>query len=68
MFATSAMLIISGGLCLLLVVFAFYKLKPQDGEPRSAWVSSDFRGSAVAMGLLVLVIVGVSLLIKGIAA
>ena len=62
------MLIVSGLLCLVLVAFAFYKLKPHDGEPPSVWVSSDFRGSAVAMGLLVLVLVGISLLIKGIVA
>jgi hypothetical protein len=68
MFATSAVLIISGVLCLFLVGFAFYKLRPQEGHAPSAWVSSDFRGSVVAMGLLVLVIIGVSLLIKGIVA
>ena len=68
MFGTSAILIISGVLCLLLVAFAFHKLKPQDGQPTSVWVSSDLRGSAVAMVLLVLVLLGVSLLIKGIVA
>jgi uncharacterized membrane protein YidH (DUF202 family) len=68
MFATSAVFFIAGALCLLLVGFAFYKLRPQEGQAQSAWVSSDFRGSVVAMGLLILVIIGVSLLIKGIAA
>jgi hypothetical protein len=66
MFGTSAVLVISGLLCLVVVGFAFHKLKPQDGEAPSVWVSSDFRGSAVAMVLLVLVLVGISLLIKGI--
>jgi hypothetical protein len=63
---TSALLIISGVVCLLLVALAFYKLAPQDGRPPSVWVSTDFRGTAVAMGLLVLSLVGVSLLIKGV--
>jgi hypothetical protein len=61
----SIALILAGIGCLLLGGFVVYKLKPQDGEPPSPWVGTDARGTAVALGLLVLMLAGISLVIKG---
>ena len=64
--ATHAILIISGVICLFLCGLLFYKLAPRDGEPPSAWTSTDTRGTAAALGLLVLLLAGISLVLKGI--
>ena len=64
--ATHAILIVSGIICLLLCGLIFYKLAPRDGEPQSAWTSTDTRGTAVALGLLILLLAGISLVVKGI--
>lgn len=64
--ATNAILIVSGVICLLLCGLIFYKLAPRDGEPPSPWTSTDTRGTATALGLLVLLLTGISLVVKGI--
>jgi hypothetical protein len=61
-------LILSGIVCLALCGVAFYKLMPQEGKPPSKWTGTDTRGTVVAMALLVLLIGGVGLLLKGIFA
>jgi hypothetical protein len=68
MFSTSGILIISGVFCLGLCGFLLYKLAPQEGRPRSAWTNTDFRGTSAAMGLLILMITGISLVVKGIVS
>jgi hypothetical protein len=64
--STSAILILAGLACLSLCGFFFWKLLPQDGKPPSAWTGTDTRGTAVAMGLLVLFLAGVGMMAKGI--
>jgi len=64
--STSAFLIVAGLACLGLAGFFFYKLMPQEGKPQSELTGTDARGTAVAMGLLVLLLAGVGMLIKGI--
>jgi hypothetical protein len=59
------MLIFAGIICVVLGALAFYKLKPQEGQPPSPWISSDFRGSAVAIGLLCLFLAGIGMVLKG---
>jgi succinate dehydrogenase hydrophobic anchor subunit len=62
------MLIVSGVICVLLGAFIFYKLKPQEGQPPSPWIASDFRGSAVAIFLLCLILAGIGLVLKGLTS
>jgi hypothetical protein len=64
--STSVILIIGGLACLSLCGLMFYKLMPQEGKPESAWTGSDTRGTAVAMLLLVLLLAGLGMLVKGI--
>jgi uncharacterized iron-regulated membrane protein len=65
MTGTSTILIVSGLLCLGLCGFAFYKLRPQAGQ-ESRWLDTDTFGTAIALGLLVLMLAGVSMIVKGI--
>jgi uncharacterized iron-regulated membrane protein len=65
MTGTSTILIIAGVLCLGLCGFALYKLRPQAGQ-QSRWVDTDTLGTAVALGLLILLLAGVSMVVKGI--
>ena len=62
------MLVVSGIICVVLGAFVFYRLKPQDGQPPSPWISSDFRGSAVAIALLCLFLAGIGMVLKGITS
>ena len=62
------MLIVSGVVCVLLSALIFYKLKPQEGQPPSAWIASDFRGSAMAIALLCLFLAGIGMFLKGITS
>jgi hypothetical protein len=62
------MLIVSGVVCLVLGALIFYKLKPQEGQPPSPWIASDFRGSAVAIGVLTLFLAGIGLVLKGVTS
>ena len=62
------MLVVAGVICVFLGAFVFYKLKPQEGRPPSAWISSDFRGSAMAIGLLCLFLAGIGMVLKGLTS
>jgi hypothetical protein len=64
----SGILIISGVVCLAACGFLLYKLMPQEGQPPSPWTSTDTRGTAVALGLLVLLLAGISMVAKGLFA
>ena len=59
-------LIAIGFVCLALCGFLLYKLMPQEGQPPSPWTDTDARGTAVALGLLVLMLAGVSMMVKGV--
>lgn len=63
---TSAVLILSGIVCLAVCGITIVKLRPQDGKPTSPWIDTDTKGTAMAMGLLVLLITGISLVLKGV--
>ena len=62
------MLVVSGIICVVLGAFFFYKLRPQEGQPPSPWISSDFRGSAMAIGLLCLFLAGIGMVLKGVTS
>ena len=64
----NSMLIIAGLACLAVCGFLFYKLMPHDGKEPSAWTGTDTRGTAVALGLLVLLLAGASMVAKGVLA
>lgn len=59
------MLIVSGVAFLALSLFAFRQVLPEDGKPPSFWTSTELRSSITAMTLLVMMIAGVGLIIKG---
>lgn len=65
---TSTVLIAAGLVCLAACGFLFYKLMPQEGKPQSAWTGTDVRGTSAAMVLLVLLVAGVGMLLKGVFA
>ena len=58
----------AGLVCLTTCGFLFYKLMPQEGKPQSAWTGTDVRGTSAAMVLLVLLVAGVGMLLKGVFA
>ena len=58
-------LILSGVACLAVCGMMFYKLMPQEGKPPSKWTGTDTRGTVAAMVLLVLLIAGIGMLLKG---
>ena len=58
-------LILSGVVCLAVCGVMFYKLMPQEGKPPSKWTGTDTRGTVAAMVLLVLLIAGIGMLLKG---
>ena len=62
------MLIVFGVVCLVLAALIFYKLRPQEGQPPSPWIASDFRGIAVAIGLLCLFMAGFGMVMKGVTS
>jgi multisubunit Na+/H+ antiporter MnhB subunit len=63
---TSTILVFAGAVCLFLCGFGVYKLRPQEGRPPSRFAQTDNAGTAVALGLLVLALAGISMLLKGI--
>ena len=58
-------LIVLGIACLAACGVMFYKLMPQEGKPASKWTGTDTRGTVAAMVLLVLLIAGIGMLLKG---
>ena len=61
----STMLIVSGVVFLTLSLFAFRQVLPQEGKPPSFWTTTELRSSMTAMALLVTMIAGVGMIIKG---
>lgn len=59
-------LVILGVACLAVCGLMFYKLMPQEGKPPSKWTGTDTRGTVAAMVLLVMLLAGVGLLLKGV--
>ena len=59
------LIIVIGVACLAVCGVMFYKLMPQEGRPPSKWTGTDTRGTVAAMFLLVLLIAGIGMLLKG---
>jgi hypothetical protein len=59
------LLVIAGVACLALAFLAMRKLIPRRGEPAPAWASADSWASAIAISLLMLMLAGAGLLVKG---
>jgi hypothetical protein len=64
--STSAMLILGGVVCLALGGFTIYKTMPREGKPPTAWTSTETRATGMAMLVLVFLLAGVTMLLKGI--
>ncbi|HZM37227.1 MAG TPA: hypothetical protein VFC18_22405 [Burkholderiales bacterium] len=63
---TSVLLVVAGLACLAMCGLMFWKLMPQEGKEPSPWVGTDTRGTVVAMSLLMFLLAGVGLVLKGI--
>lgn len=59
------MLVIIGIACLALVVLALRGLRQRPGKPEPVWTDTAGKASAVVLTLMVLVLVGVSFIVKG---
>ena len=66
MIPTSAILILSGIVCLILSGFMVRRLRPQEGVEPSFWTKTEFRATSVALGLVSLIALGGGLMLKGI--
>jgi hypothetical protein len=64
--STSVILILAGLACLALCGVMFWKLMPQEGKPPSPLVGTDTRGTMVAMAMMVLLLAGVGMVLKGV--
>jgi hypothetical protein len=65
MLATNALLMIAGAACLLFSFWALRKLAAREGRPPSAWTRTELGASAVAIGLLTLMLAGVAFVLQG---
>ena len=63
---TNTILILAGGISILLSGFLFYIVAPGEGKPPSALTSTEFRASSVGVLMLMLLIAGVVMLLKGV--
>lgn len=62
----SVILVLFGALCLYLSGWAMVKLTPREGRPPSPWTGTDTRATTVAMAVLLLLVTGVVLVLKGV--
>lgn len=62
--ATHVTLVLAGIACLSLSAFMVVTLRPRQGRPPSAWISTDTRATCVALSVLILALSGVSLIAK----
>ena len=65
MAASSALLILSGIICLGLSGLAMYTIAPREGKPSSFWTKTETRSTTVTLLLLVFVVFGIGLLARG---
>jgi hypothetical protein len=66
MVLTSASLILSGVVCLVLFGFLVRSAIPRQGRPDSVWTKSENRSTLLALGLVTLLVMGSGLLLKGV--
>jgi hypothetical protein len=59
-------LALSGTLCLVLGGFTLYKTIPREGRPPTALTRTETRAVSLAMLVLVLMLGGITMLLKGI--
>ena len=62
---TSAILTISGALCLYLSGQMMYSMMERRGKPASSWTASFLGASSIAMTVIILLIAGLTLVAKG---
>jgi hypothetical protein len=62
----SAVLAVSGVVCLLISGFMMYKMVPREDKARPAWIKSDFGETGMALSQFILMVAGLALLAKAI--
>lgn len=66
MIPDSAILVVSGMACLGLSGLLMYLCMPREGRPAPSWISTEFRGMSVAMGVIIFLMAGIVLVTKAI--
>jgi hypothetical protein len=64
--AMNLVLVFAGILCVLLGSGLFYKTVPREGKPESAWTKTEGRVITTVMSVLILVLGGIVMFLKGI--
>lgn len=63
---THPLLAIAGLLCLAIGAFMLYKQAPRENQSPSPWMQSDLGSTTMALGSFSLLILGISLIVKGV--
>jgi hypothetical protein len=59
-------LLVSGAVCLCIAAWLIYLQVPREGWKAPAWVGSETGSSTAALGSFILLIGGISLIVKGV--
>lgn len=62
---TRTLLVIAGLICLAIGAFMLHKQVPRENRPPPAWMQSDMGSTTMALGSFSLLILGISLIVKG---
>jgi hypothetical protein len=65
MISSSAVLVVSGVVCLLISGYASYRMIPREGRPAPPWMNGESGETAMALGQFILLIAGIALVAKG---
>lgn len=63
---THPLLAIAGLVCLAIGSFMLHKQVPRENQPPPAWMQSDIGSTTMALGSFSLLILGISLIVKGV--
>jgi hypothetical protein len=66
MLPTNTILVISGIVCVGVSGLAMYMAIPREGKPPSAWTKTELRASSLALCVIILLLAGVTMIVKGI--
>ena len=65
MISSSAVLVASGVVCLVISGYALYRMIPREGRPAAPWMNGESGETAMALGQFTLMVAGIALLAKG---
>ena len=65
MISSSAILVVSGLVCLVISGYGLYRMIPREGRPVAPWMKGESGETAMALGQFTLMVAGIALLAKG---